>query len=560
MTGYPQDPTSSSSSPAEPDEPLVVLEFSSFEDFLNSCASRISQSGLFLEVEPRERVGSPLRFELRIRDGFRLLRGEGQVIRVHDPLPPTGDVAGVTVRFTSLDEASQKLLPVVLDHYHQRGVPWLDMEVESPGVEVEVAEQETAREVATAVTLEDLWEEFEVVADRPLETPADESSGVVESEPRLLEADQFVTDTNSKETGDELEMAPESVDGSEPGVETLETIEGEDSETEIAEAAVEAAELEQEIAETVEDEAEHVEEVIETVVQGTVLEEDPLDLAGVLPTAPGASISSSEDFELLPEEGAELEEAPPKPWWQRRELWLFLLMAFLGILVGVVVYLKVMDGYEWPWSSSSDRGQTTPAEVLVTDGKEVPDGREIIAVYDFEDPTQVEVRLGDAEGEDTTSESLTPSQSSRREPTPRARPKQAGTQNQKQASKQRKTPARPPADLVLTGVDRITWQESQDQTVLTLWGDGPFDTDQLVVFRLDTGTPRQVVKILGISRPFSDRNLAVGTSHVSAIRTGLHTGAVGQELHVVADLEDPAVRMRRVEPEGSQLHVYFSKL
>ena len=118
MTGYPQDPTSSSSSPVEPDEPLVVLEFSSFEDFLNSCASRISQSGLFLEVEPRERVNSPLRFELRIRDGFRLLRGEGEVIRVHDPLPTTGDVAGVTVRFTSLDEASQKLLPVVLDHYH----------------------------------------------------------------------------------------------------------------------------------------------------------------------------------------------------------------------------------------------------------------------------------------------------------------------------------------------------------------------------------------------------------------------------------------------------------
>ncbi len=556
MTGYPQDPTSSSSSPVEPDEPLVVLEFSSFEDFLNSCASRISPSGLFLEVEPRERVSSPLRFELRIRDGFRLLRGEGKVTRVHDPLPTTGDVAGVTVRFTSLDEASQKLLPVVLDHYHQRGVPLLDMEVESPGVEVEVTEQETARDVAAEVTLDDLWEEFEVVAERPLETPADESSGVGESEPRLIEAEQFVTDTNSQETGDELEVALESVDRSEPGVETLETIEGEDSKTEIAEAA----ELEPEIAEAVEDEAEHVEEVIEAVVQETVLEEDPLDLAGVLPTAPGASISSSEDFELLPDDGAELEEAQPKPWWQRRELWLFLLMAFLGILVGIVVYLKYMDGYEWPWSSSSDRGQTTPAEVVVTDGKEVPDGRDIIAVYDFEDPTQVEARLGDAEGEDTTSESLTPSQSSRGEPTPRARPKQAGKQNQKQAGTQRKTPARPPADLVLTGVDRITWQESQDQTVLTLWGDGPFDTDQLVVFRLDTGTPRQVVKILGISRPFSDRNLAVGTSHVSAIRTGLHTGDVGQELHVVADLEDPAVRMRRVESEGSQLHVYFSRL
>jgi len=559
MTGYPQDPPSSSSSPAEPDEPLVVLEFSSFEDFLNSSASRISASGVFLEVEPRERVSSPLRFELRIRDGFRLLRGEGEVIRVHDPLPTTGEVAGVTVRFTSLDEASQKLLPVVLDHYHLRGLPLLDMEVESPGVEIEVTEQETAQEGVTEVTLDDLWEEFEVVADRQEETPVDESSGVVESETRLIEAEQFVTDTDSNETGDELQEAPESVDEAESVVETSGVIDGEDSEIEIADAAAEAAEPGQEFAEAVEDEAEHVEEAIEEVAAAEVLEEEALDLAGVLPTAPGASIASSQDFELLPDEGAELEEAQPNPWWQRRELWLFLLMAFLGIVVGIVVYLKYMDGYEWPWSSSSKRQQTTPAEVLATDGKKVPDGREIIAVYDFEDPTKVEVRLGDAEGEETTFESLTPRQSSRKEPPPRARPKQAGTQNQKQASK-KKTPARQPADLVLTGVDRITWQESQDQTVLTLWGDGPFDTDQLVVFRLDTGTPRQVVKILGVSRPFSESALVVGTSHVSAIRTGLHTGDVGQELHIVADLEDPAVRMRRVEPAGSQLHVYFSKL
>ena len=116
MTGYTQDLTSSSSLPAELEEPLVILEFSSFEDFLQSCTSRICETGLFLETEPRERVSSPLRFELRIRDGFRLLKGEGEVIRVHDPMPSSDAPAGLAVRFTQLDEASQKHLPVVLTH------------------------------------------------------------------------------------------------------------------------------------------------------------------------------------------------------------------------------------------------------------------------------------------------------------------------------------------------------------------------------------------------------------------------------------------------------------
>ena len=281
------------------------------------------------------------------------------------------------------------------------------------------------------------------------------------------------------------------------------------------------------------------------------LDDEALDLAGVLPTAPGA-ITSSEDLELLPDETAEPEEVYSKPWWQRRQIWLFLFMAFLGILIGFVVYLKYLDDFEWPWTSAADSAQLTSSEAVATELTEGPDNRDIIASYDFEDPAQVVARLGEPEPDEAAAERQTPPRASRKDSVPKPIPTQARAQ--------KKPPARPPSEDALTGVDRITWQESQGQTVLTLWGDGPFDADQLVVYRLDTGTPRQVVKILGVSRPFSERNLAVGTSHVTTVRTGLHTGDAGQELHVVADLEDPEVRMRRLEPEGSQLHVYFSKL
>jgi len=546
MTGYPQDPTSPSDSPVEPDEPLVVLEFSSFEDFLQGCSSRICETGLFLEAEPRERISSPLRFELRIRNGFRLLRGEGEVLRVHDPMPSSGDAAGLTVRFTRLDEASQKLLPVVLKHYHQRGVPLLDMGAEEAGVEVVVSEQDLVGEDATEVTLDDLWEEFEVVADRQAGEATEESPAGAASEPVLIDAGEFGTTGGGEEAAAEFEAAAEEGEDSEAPVESDETLMRDEPESE--------AVIESEVAIESEDETEQDREGSPGAAETS--EEEALDLAGVLPTAPG-TVSSSEDLELLPDGSVEVDEFASSSENHARELWLMLLMAFLGILIGLIVYLSYQDGFEWPWSTGSVGGEPASTELLAAYQDQVPDDRDTIAVLDFEDPSSVEFQSGDP---DETGAAATPSpRPARREVTPpktgskKAGPQQAGVGK-------KNTPARTTRKEGLTGVDRITWEESQDQTVLTLWGDGPFDTDQLVVFRLDTGTPRQVVKILGISRPFSERNLEVGTSHVSAIRTGLHAGNVGQELHVVADLEDPAVRMRRVEPEGSQLHGYFSKL
>jgi hypothetical protein len=551
MTGYTQDLTSSSSLPAELEEPLVILEFSSFEDFLQSCTSRICETGLFLETEPRERVSSPLRFELRIRDGFRLLKGEGEVIRVHDPMPSSDAPAGLAVRFTQLDEASQKLLPVVLKHYHQRGVPLLDMEAQEAGVEVEVTEQELATEEVAEVTLDDLWEEFEVVADRRAGAGVDESVAEAAAEPLLVDAGQFGTTVESEESAIVSETVDEVEDVSQAPIEGDGTSESESTEELMAsEVAVEA-----------ESEDETEDEKEESPEKGETLEDEALDLAGVLPTAPGA-ISSSGDVELLPDESTQGEEFASSPEERSKELWLMLPMAVLGILIGLIVYLSYHDGFDWPWSLGADSGEPASTELLAAFQEQVPDDRDVIAVLNFEDPSQVEILSGESE-EGAAVVPPAPRPTRREVSPPNPSPQKANPQRTRpqQASASKKdSPARTSRKAELTGVDRITWQESQDQTVLTLWGDGPFDTDQLVVFRLDTGTPRQVVKILGISRPFTERNLAVGTSHVSAIRTGLHAGDVGQELHVVADLEDPAVRMRRLEPEGSQLRVYFSKL
>ena len=247
MTGHNEDPLSSSSSPVEPDNPLVVLEFSSFEDFLQDSSSRICSGGLFLEAEPRERVGSPVSFELRIRDGFRLLRGEGEVIRVHDPLPSSGDAAGVTVRFTNLDTASRKLLPVVLDHYHQKGIPLLDLAEEVSNVEV--AAPNSVDQEPTEVTLEDLWEEFEVVAEPQVVVSDDvESSAGGASEPLLVEVGQTVTGDDREETGGDLAAAAAFLDEVKSNIEADAVVERVETKAEATSEAEDEADLDQEDA------------------------------------------------------------------------------------------------------------------------------------------------------------------------------------------------------------------------------------------------------------------------------------------------------------------------
>ncbi len=104
----------------------------------------------------------------------------------------------------------------------------------------------------------------------------------------------------------------------------------------------------------------------------------------------------------------------------------------------------------------------------------------------------------------------------------------------------------------LTGLERITWSESGEETVLALVGDGEISRQQVELLPITGGQPRLVIKIRGVERPFQPAVLEVGTSHVLRVRTGLHAGG---ELHVVVDLAAPGVSVRDLAARGSRLEV-----
>ena len=95
--------------------------------------------------------------------------------------------------------------------------------------------------------------------------------------------------------------------------------------------------------------------------------------------------------------------------------------------------------------------------------------------------------------------------------------------------------------------------------MVTLWADGSFQTGQVDDFRVDGAQPREVVRIRGVQRPFTQHLIELETEHVLQIRTGLHEENGVNSLHIVADLVDVEVELMRTEAAGEQLRVYFSR-
>ena len=127
MTEHESETSRSGSRPPEADEFSVVAEFESFGELLELCAARISEEGIVLESAVLVEAGSSTKFEVRIRDGFQVLAGEGEVLRIDPVDVGDGDRSGVTLRFLHLDQPSLKLLPRLIEHYRKRGLPLLEL-------------------------------------------------------------------------------------------------------------------------------------------------------------------------------------------------------------------------------------------------------------------------------------------------------------------------------------------------------------------------------------------------------------------------------------------------
>ena len=113
---------------------------------------------------------------------------------------------------------------------------------------------------------------------------------------------------------------------------------------------------------------------------------------------------------------------------------------------------------------------------------------------------------------------------------------------------------RPEPAAPLTGLSRITWTETDAETVLALIGDGAIPAERVELVPIAGDQPRLVIKLAAVERPFQPAVLEVGTAHVRRVRTGLQSNG---ELHVVVDLAAPRVVLRRQSTEGTRMELRF---
>ncbi|MBW1806693.1 MAG: TIGR02266 family protein [Deltaproteobacteria bacterium] len=96
---------------------LVKVKYEQVNDFIDHFATNISQGGIFIQSRKPYPKGTVLRFELQLKGGQTVLRGEGEVAWAR--VPGTGEAApkvpGMGVKFNKLDDPSKALVNRILE-------------------------------------------------------------------------------------------------------------------------------------------------------------------------------------------------------------------------------------------------------------------------------------------------------------------------------------------------------------------------------------------------------------------------------------------------------------
>ncbi|MEA2694236.1 MAG: molecular chaperone DnaK [Acidobacteriota bacterium] len=108
-----------------PLETRVQLKFEWFGGFISEYSSNISPGGMFIRTQTPEPVGRLIGFELRLGDGYELIRGNGEVVWAR-PLDQGPDKpAGMGIRFLEISPAGRELIYQMVDNYiAQGGIPF----------------------------------------------------------------------------------------------------------------------------------------------------------------------------------------------------------------------------------------------------------------------------------------------------------------------------------------------------------------------------------------------------------------------------------------------------
>src|SRR4029079_6141424 len=106
----------------------VQLEFENFSGFIREVSANLSLGGRFVKTRYLKPVGTIVRFEFRLSDQYRLIRGSGEVVWTRWRDQPPGMPAGMGIQFLDLDAESRSLVTAIVEQHERAGGSPFDLE------------------------------------------------------------------------------------------------------------------------------------------------------------------------------------------------------------------------------------------------------------------------------------------------------------------------------------------------------------------------------------------------------------------------------------------------
>jgi uncharacterized protein (TIGR02266 family) len=94
---------------------VLRAKWSDLDEFVEQFTVNVSKGGIFIQSKKIQPVGSNLEFEIQLKDGKSVLRGNGDVVWGRSESVAAGKPTGMGVRFTAMDKASKAVWKRIID-------------------------------------------------------------------------------------------------------------------------------------------------------------------------------------------------------------------------------------------------------------------------------------------------------------------------------------------------------------------------------------------------------------------------------------------------------------
>ena len=539
----------------------VDLPFPGVRQFEDEFAPNLATDGLFIPMRDPLPPSTVVRFHVTLPDNFVLLEGTGIVVWAREPGDPSGAPPGMSLRFATLSQHYQDLLDrIVQTHVERGGTPF---EVEPRVGHAQSAEgaeppSPAARGVASerprltvrrtgvpdtsapgelpegdgGTSVPDLAGPFDRTISLPpagVEAPSGDRGVTSDDEDSAASpsASDFVEMPSEEERATEAFWPPWEAevprdredavvaDADLPGFES-----GEVDRRGIGDPSLDGLEIE-----GLPGRAEPSEDAARSGLPDELFSDD-LDVDSSSPEL----VEHGDPTPVVPPAVTPVEAANPRRRWSMGRTVATLAAAI--VVVGVVAVLVLS-----PWSRFVDSEVDEAPPVVVAD--EAATG--LSAGDQLDDPTPVAPGTEPVDGVQSSAEPAV----------------QVSTSGISGTASDVPPPPQP-SDLPASRIESITWQEVDGTTRVTLRGDGRLVAGRVAVIPM-ASPPRVLIRIRFIETRYEAYVLDVGTTAVTAIRTGLHPELTPPALYVVCDLSDDGVRVLDSAFDADTMTVTFGR-